>query len=216
MGHAGLAIHQRQSRGGYAWEAPRPGAGIVRERGGPVPGVARVIAGTGGSPGSLVALRHAECFARAHDAVLMPVLAWEPPGGDRAAQIQPAGGLTGVWHDMACQRLADALAAVWGEVPSDPRVQPHVERGPAGRVLVTIAGRPGDVLVVGAGRRGTLRRAAACRVSRYCAGRASCPVILVPPADLAREVSRARMAREFWHRSLTPADIAGDPGRRGA
>jgi hypothetical protein len=90
-----------------------------------------VIAGTGGSPGSLVALRYAEFLARAHDAVLLPVLAWEPPGGDRAAPVQPAGGLTGVWREIACQRLRDALAAVWGEVPSDPRVQPRVERRPA-------------------------------------------------------------------------------------
>jgi nucleotide-binding universal stress UspA family protein len=174
-----------------------------------------VIAGTGGSPGSLVALRYAEFLARAHGAVLLPVLAWEPPGGDRAAQVQPAGGLIGVWREMACQRLGDALAAVWGEVPSDPRVRPHVERGPAGWVLVNIAGRPGDVLVVGAGRRGALRRAAACRISRYCAARASCPVILVPPPDLAREVSRARIAREFWHRSVTPARIAGDQRKPG-
>jgi hypothetical protein len=75
---------------------------------------------------------------------------------------------------------------------------------------VTIAGRPGDVLVLGAGRRGALWRAAACRVSRYCAARASCPVVLVPLPDLAREVSRARLAREFWHRSLTAAHITGD------
>lgn len=54
--------------------------------------------------------------------------------------------------------------AVWGEVPGDPRVQPHVERGPAGWVLVSLASRPDDVLVVGAGRRGTLGRLAFTKV----------------------------------------------------
>ena len=58
--------------------------------------------------------------------------------------------------------------AVWDEVPDDPRVQPHVERGPAGWVLVNLASRPDDVLVVGAGRRGTLGRLAFSKVGRYC------------------------------------------------
>ncbi|HKD87836.1 MAG TPA: hypothetical protein VKB62_04840 [Streptosporangiaceae bacterium] len=56
-------------------------------------GVARVVAGVSGSPGSLAALRYAEYLAVAHDAVMAPVLAWEPPGGDRAACAQPAAGL---------------------------------------------------------------------------------------------------------------------------
>ena len=176
----------------------------------PGAGVARVIAGTSGSPGSLVALRYAEFLAGTYDTVLVPVLAWEPPGGDRAAKVQSAGGLLQVWGDMACQRLRDALTAVWGEVPSDPRVQPHLERGPAGWVLVSIASRPGDVLVVGSGRRGALRRAVSGRVSRYCAARASCPVVLVPPPDLAREARRGRIAWEFWHRTLTPAHVVGE------
>lgn len=176
---------------------------------GAVPGVARVVAGTCGSPGSLVALRYAESLARAHDAVLVPVLAWEPPGGDRAAQAQPAGSLLQVWHDMACQRLRDALAALWGEVPCDPRVQPQVERGPAGWVLVSVAARPGDVLVVGAGRRGMLRHAACCRASRYCAAHARCPVVLVPPPDLGRGMARSRIAWHLRYRSLTPAQVAG-------
>jgi hypothetical protein len=42
-----------------------------------VPGVGRVIVGTSGSPGSLHALRCGESVARAHGAVLIPVLAWE-------------------------------------------------------------------------------------------------------------------------------------------
>ena len=40
-------------------------------------GVGRVIVGTSGSPGSLHALRYRERLARAHGAVLMPVLAWD-------------------------------------------------------------------------------------------------------------------------------------------
>jgi hypothetical protein len=79
-----------------------------------------VVAGVSGSPGSLAALRYAEYLAVAHGAVLEPVLAWEPPGGDPAARAQPAAGLMQAWREMACQRLSDALAAVWGGSPLEP------------------------------------------------------------------------------------------------
>jgi hypothetical protein len=52
-----------------------------------------------------------------------------------------------------------------------------------------------------------LQRAAWCRVSGYCAVRARCPVVLVPPPDLAAEVGRARIEWRFWHRTLTPAQV---------
>jgi nucleotide-binding universal stress UspA family protein len=175
-------------------------------------GVDRVIAGTSGSPGSLRALRYAEVVARAHDAALIPVIAWVPPEGDRAPQPH-SGHLRQVWQDMACQRLRDALIAVWGEVPDDPRVQPHVERGAAGWVLVNIACRPGDLLVVGAGRRGALARTVSCRVSRYCMAHAQCPVLTVPPAALAQETRHGPHAWAFWHRTLTPARVLQDPAR---
>jgi nucleotide-binding universal stress UspA family protein len=171
-----------------------------------------VITGASGSPGSLVALRYADLLARAHHATLVPVLAWEPPGGDRTDQIQPSGYLRQVWQDLACQRLRDAILAVWGQIPADPLIQPQVERGPAGWVLVSVASRPGDVLIIGAGRRGALPRMVFCRASRYCAARARCPVILVPPPELAREIGRRPLARHPWHKTLTPDHILGDQG----
>jgi hypothetical protein len=42
----------------------------------------------------------------------------------------------------------------------------RAERGPAGWVLVNLASRPGDVLVVGAGRRGVLGRRAFSQLHR--------------------------------------------------
>ncbi len=191
--------------------AAAPLGTLFGKRVGAVPGVRRVIAGTGGSPGSLAALRYAEFLARAHDADLVPVLAWEPPGGDRAALWQAAGDLLCEWQAMAGERLRAALTAVWGELPDDPRVQPHVERGPAGQVLVSIANKPGDVLIVGAGRRGVpLLRAARWRVGRYCAARAGCPVVLVPPPELAREAGYRKLVRELRRKAITPAQLLGE------
>lgn len=173
-------------------------------------GVGRVIVGTSGSPGSLHALRYGEGLARAHGAVLLPVLAWELPGGDHAERVQSSGELRLVWQNLACQRLRDALIAVWGKDPDDPLVQPHVERGPAGWVLVNLARRPGDVLVVGAGRRGALTRMAFSRVSRYCLAHAQCPVVAIPPPALASELRHGRFAWVFWRRPLTPEQILRD------
>jgi nucleotide-binding universal stress UspA family protein len=178
-------------------------------------GVDRVIIGASGSPGSLVALRYAEALARAHQATLVPVLAWEPPGGDRADLIQPSGHLRAVWKDLACQHLQNALVALWAGIPDDPLVQPQIERGPAGWVLVSVASRPGDVLVLGAGRRGALPRIARCQVSRYCVAHARCPVILVPPPELAREIGRSPLARQFWRKTLTPERIIGSSNLAG-
>jgi nucleotide-binding universal stress UspA family protein len=175
-----------------------------------VSGVGRVIVGTSGTPGSLRALRYGEGLARAHDAVLIPVLAWDTPGGDHAVRVRPSGQLLREWQVLARQQLRDALIAVWGEVPRDPLVEPHVERGPAGWVLVKLACRPGDVLVVGAGRRGALARVVFPKVSRYCLAHAQCPVLAIPPPALARELAHSRLAWVFWHRPLTPEQILRD------
>jgi nucleotide-binding universal stress UspA family protein len=155
-----------------------------------VPGVDRLIVGTSGSPGSLAALRYAEGLACAHHAVLIPVIAWEPPGGEQDERLVLSAPLRQACQGLACRQLRDALIAVWGEVPDDPLVGPQIQRGPAGRVLVTLACRPDDVLVVGAGRRRALARVALFRVSRYCLAHAQCPVLAIPLPELAREPAR--------------------------
>ncbi len=179
-------------------------------------GIRRIIVGTSGSPGSLQALRYAEELARVHDAILIPVLAWVPPGGDLADRRAPCGYLRRVWAEDACQRLRDALQAVWGEIPAAPSVQPLVERGEAGWILVSIACCPGDLLVVGAGRRGALARVISGKVSRYCLAHARCPVLAVPPPALTEELGHGLLGWVFWHRPLTPDKVLRDRGKAAA
>ena len=179
-------------------------------------GVDRLIVGTSGSPGSLAALRYAEVLACADHAVLIPVIAWEPAGGAQDERLACSAPLRRACRDLACQQLRDALVAVWGKVPDDPLVQPQIQRGPAGRVLVTLACRPDDVLVVGTGRRGALARLAFSRVSRYCLAHARCPVLAIPPPTLARELGHGRVAWVFWHRPLTPDQVLRDQGSSAA
>jgi nucleotide-binding universal stress UspA family protein len=151
-----------------------------------VTGVRRVVAGVSGSPGSLQAMRYAAGLARACDATLIPVLAWMPPGGDLADRSHPSPYLREIWRDAAWHRLWYALELALGSVPDEVRSAARVLRGDAGAVLVHVASYEGDVLVLGTGRRGAVGRLLACRVSRYCLAHARCPVVAVPPSDLAR------------------------------
>jgi hypothetical protein len=82
--------------------------------------------------------------------------------------------------------------------------------GTDGLVLTSIASKPDDLLVLGAGRRGSLRWMFRSQVTRYCAVHARCPVVLVPPPELVRELRRFRLASTFWHRTLTPGDVLGN------
>jgi nucleotide-binding universal stress UspA family protein len=146
--------------------------------------VRRVIVGVSGSPGSLTALREAAAMARTEDAVLTPVLAWVPPGGDLADRRFPNPQLRASWQQAAADRLSNAISLAIGGLPDDVAVSPQVVRGEPGEVLTGIATEPGDLLVIGTGRRG-VARLLACNVSRYCLAHARCPVIAVPPSELA-------------------------------
>ena len=181
-----------------------------------------IIAGVGGSPGSVQALRHAADLARQQDAVLVPVLAWVPPGGDRADRMAPDPELRQLWEDDAWQRLRDAIGTAFGGPPPGVCTWSLVVRGPAGKVLVSAASRATDLLVIGAGGSGPLRRLAGGRASRYCLAHARCPVLVVRPPALAREAGHGPRGWAYRHRGLDPAaavpgteQARGRPARHG-
>ena len=164
--------------------------------------VGRVVVGVSGSPNSLQALRQAVGLARHYQAVLVPVLAWIPPGGELAAARWPAPSLNLVWRREAERRLLAAFDDGLGGLPPDVEAAPLIVRGETGPALVEVADRDGDLLVIGAGRRGRIGRLLMARVPRYCVARAGCTVITVPPPPLARRPP----GRLFWrHAPRTPA-----------
>jgi len=168
-----------------------------------VSGPCRIIIGADGSPCSLQALRYAAGLAREDDATLIPVLAWQPPGGDLADRRQPCAYLREVWKDAAWQRLWAALDAGWGgPAPTACPVQPLVLRGPPGPVLVEVADQAGDLLVIGTGRRGWLRNRLGPRVARYCLAHPRCPVLAVPPSELDQAAGHGLRGWAFRHRAL--------------
>ena len=175
-----------------------------------VSSVRRIIVGASGSPGSLRALRYAQQLADDLDATLVPVLCWLPPDGDLADRRTPCEELRRLWAQDAGQRLQDALSLAWGDLPADLPVRPVIRRGQPGPGSGGATCRPGDLLAVGAGRRGALARIAHGRVSRYCQAHARCPVLTVPPAPLAHETRREALARTFRHQTLTADQISPD------
>ncbi|MFB7620646.1 universal stress protein [Kitasatospora sp. NPDC056181] len=152
---------------------------------------ARVIVGISGSLANLAALHRAVEEAVFRGAVLVPVIAWTPVGGEPAYRTQPCPPLARLWAQAARERLDEAFEQAFGGYPEGVRIEPMVLRAEAGRALVAVADRPDDLLVVGAGRRGRLPRILRPSVSRYCQAHAACTVVTVPPSELLKELRSA-------------------------
>jgi nucleotide-binding universal stress UspA family protein len=160
--------------------------------------VHRIVVGVHGSLGSLQALRWAAGEARERDVPLVPVIAWIPPGGDLAERSHPSPYLRRVWRETAAAQLDRAFDDGLGGLPGDVCVQPRVERGDPGSVLVDVADADGDLLVIGTGRRNPVGRALRRSTGRYCLAHARCPVLAVPPSALMDSVSRGWPRPRNW------------------
>ena len=170
--------------------------------------VRRIVVGVHGSLGSLQALRYATEEARARKVPLVPVIAWVPPGGEMAERRSPSPYLRRVWEDAATKRLVTAFEAGLGGVPDDVEVEPCVERGETGPVLVDIANQPGDLLVIGTGRRSLVGRALRKSVGRYCLAHAKCPVLAIPPSALMDEMRHGLRPWSLRGRHVLAPDIS--------
>jgi nucleotide-binding universal stress UspA family protein len=148
----------------------------------------QIVVGVHGSLGSLQALRWATDEAQERQVPLVPVIAWLPPGGDLAERSHPSPYLRRVWQEAASKRLTDAFDEGLGGLPDGLLVRARVVRGDAGPVLVDLASQPGDLLVIGTGRRNPVGRALHRSVGRYCLAHAKCPVLAVPPSALMDEM----------------------------
>ena len=176
--------------------------------------VRRIVVGVHGSLGSLQALRLAAEEARERRVPLVPVIAWVPPGGDMAERSHPSPYLRKLWADAARDRLSAAFEEGLGGLPDDLCVRSLVARGDTGPVLVDVADQPGDLLVIGTGRRNAVSRALRKSVGRYCLAHATCPVLAVPPSALMSEMQRGLRPWPLRHRrALEPIpSISTIPG----
>jgi nucleotide-binding universal stress UspA family protein len=169
-----------------------------------VPSVRRIIVGVHGSLGSLQALRFAADEARQRDVPMLAVIAWLPPGGDLAERRHSSPYLRKIWREAALERLTAAFDDGLGGMPADVRVEPQVERGETGPVLVDVADQPDDLLIIGTGRRRGVRRLVRGSVGRYCLAHARCPVLAVPPSALMDEMSHGLHSWHIRRHALIP------------
>ena len=160
-----------------------------------VVGGRRVIAGVSGSLRSLGALRAGVAEARSTGAALLAVLAWVPAGGELAYLRAPCPLLLRLWEHAAHERMHGAFDAAFGGMPTGVTVRTMVVRAKPGPLLVELADRPDDLLVVGYGRRSRLSCTVHGAVTRYCLVHARCPVLAVPPPDL---ISKLRPWPHHW------------------
>jgi nucleotide-binding universal stress UspA family protein len=136
----------------------------------------RVVVGVDGSEGSARALRWAADEARLRGARLEIVHAWAVPF---MGEVPTTPDLDAELEAGARTTLEEAMAAVDLQ---GLEVDGRIERGPAAVVLVELA-KGADLLVMGSRGRGGFTGLLLGSVSQQCAHHASCPIVIVPPAD---------------------------------
>ncbi|MFB6839632.1 universal stress protein [Streptomyces sp. NPDC056361] len=170
----------------------------------------RIVVGVSGSLGSLTALHRAAAEARLRRAELWAVLAWEMPGGELgsrySAHVSAHVSAVAQCRTTAGDRLREALDAAFGPGRPEVTVQGATVCGTPGAALVDFAQDPDDLLVVGTGARGPLRRLVHRSVARYCQTHAVCPVLAVPPSPLLATYDTTHR-RNLWHRPLDPREL---------
>lgn len=165
----------------------------------------RVIVGVDDSLAGLQALREAAGIARQRGMEMLAVRACRPLPTGTSFECWPAAR-----QDMAflpppprqdvCEQLARdfveyAFGEAMGRIPGDVPVQTIISYEPPHRALAAAAYRDEDLLVIGASRRHPwwpFRHSP----GRYCATRAVCPVLIVPPHPGVSELNKARRP---WH-----------------
>jgi nucleotide-binding universal stress UspA family protein len=172
----------------------------------------RIVVGIDGLESSMAALRWAIRQARLTGAVVEAVTAWHIPVG---TGWLPAADMPDYQED-AFDVLAEAIAQMY-VIDPDVEVCPRVVKGQAGQVLVDAA-EGADLLVVGCRGHGGLAGTVLGSVSRFCAHRAPCPVVIMrgkpalcqrvgvlPDVDPGRGVGRCP-----W--KLTHGGVSGSQG----
>jgi hypothetical protein len=89
---------------------------------------ARVIVGVRDSAKGRAQLRRAAAEARRQQAVLVPVLAWSPAGGELLYRTRPCPELAHEWEQRACAKLNDVVAEALAAEPTQVAVQPVAVR----------------------------------------------------------------------------------------
>ena len=151
----------------------------------------RVVVGIDPTPSGMSALRRAVQEARERDSTLVAVRSWLT----QPHMYAVAPDLREVDEADAREVVNTCFAETLGGFPADVSVETVVLPDYPGPALVTLADRDDDLLVLGSGRRN--RRGSGSRTVRYCTAWAACPVLVIPPPQLARAVSQRALLRQL-------------------
>lgn len=148
----------------------------------------RVIVGVTGSLTNLRALRQAAQNAREQDAALFAVHVWESDNNHES--VLATARKPGV---IAClRRVEQAFDEALGGRPLDLDTRIVIVEGQPQTRLPGLAGRDSDLLVIGTDNRAWWRRVTPS-VSARCVRRARCPILVVPPTEMARQALPRRI-----------------------
>lgn len=139
-----------------------------------------VVCGVDGSEQSRRAFREAVRLARALDARLDVIMAWEASTSMYDAYFPDPGRAPKV---VALGILEDVVHSEFGDERPE-WVALHAEPGHAGQVLVA-ASHGAEMLVVGSRGRSELASPFLGSVSLFCTTQAACPVLVVRPEQVA-------------------------------
>ncbi|GHB31574.1 hypothetical protein GCM10010331_17780 [Streptomyces xanthochromogenes] len=167
----------------------------------------RVVVGVSGSLGSVTALHRAADESHRTGATLWAVLAWELPGGDLGHRGPACRPLLAECRRRAGERLLETIDDAFGIAGPGVAMEGLVVLGTPGSALLSVADRPDDLLVVGAGTRGWFRRALRPSTARYCLAHASCAVLAVPPSPLQDELATVHW-RNTWRMPVDLRELA--------
>ncbi|MFD7782196.1 universal stress protein [Streptomyces nojiriensis] len=165
------------------------------------------MVGVTGRPGSPTVLHRAAAEARLRGAELRVVLAWQSPGGELGSRNGLGPAALAECRCSAVERLREVLDTAFSVVEPGVALVGLTVRGTPGAALVDTARDPDDLLVVGTGSRGVLRRLVRPSVARYCLAHAACPVLAVPPSPLQAELDAAHR-RNILRMPLDPRELA--------
>ena len=136
-----------------------------------------IVVGVDETPASKAALMVAMREGSRRGGVIEVVTVWDSPPAAMSVPTSPEAAR------YSAQSIQDAaVAEALHDLAKPPLLSRQVVQGNPAEVLVKVA-RGADCLVVGTGRKGTLRRALLGSVSEFCVRRARCPVVVVPGPD---------------------------------
>lgn len=150
---------------------------IIRPTDEPPKAEGRIVVGVDGSPTSQRAFRWALTEARARDAMLDVVHAWQGP--DAAYLPHQAGAIDTSDYESAAMRTLDMIVAA-----ADPKDEARIRTAPVrGRAAPAIldAAHGADLVVVGTRGHSPLKRLVIGSVANQLAHHAPCPLVVVPP-----------------------------------